>query len=346
MNPSFTCTRLAPSPTGALHLGHARTFLITWWLARAAGARIILRMEDLDARRAQPDRVQQTYDDLRWLGIDWDAGPMEAKTGAETSSGTDDQYVQSRRLHHYHDSLDRLWATGAIYPCVCSRADILQAVTESVGAPQEGDVQIRYPQTCRGRFDPRSSTSQTRGDISSRVRRETGIVPCWRFRVPASPVTFVDDIYGSQTWDVDGDSGDFPVTRFDGTPAYQLAVVADDADMGIDCVIRGDDLLSSTPRQILLYRALDRPIPRFAHIPLVVGPDGKRLAKRHGESRIAQFREAGVPASKIVGWVAWRSGQIDHPREMEARDLIHRFDPARMPRERVVLSRKDLYWLT
>lgn len=352
MDLSFTCTRLAPSPTGSLHLGHARTFLITWWMTRFAGARILLRMEDLDTRRAQPDRVQQTYDDLRWLGMDWDAGPPEANAGAGIPSRTGagdafgDEYVQSRRMRHYEDALDRLWVAGAIYPCTCSRTEIATAVAQSVGAPQEGDVQVRYPGTCRNRFNGDNPRRETRGDIAGRVERETDIKPCWRFRVPEGTVAFSDDVYGSQSWDVDRDSGDFPVTRFDGTPAYQLAVVVDDAAMGVDCVIRGDDLLSSTPRQILLYRAMGLRVPRFAHIPLVVGPDGKRLAKRHGESRIAQFREAGVSAAKIVGWVAWRSGQIDHPREMNARDLVGKFDLAKLPRERVVLCRDDLEWLT
>ncbi len=340
--------RLAPSPTGSLHLGHARTFLVTWWLARQAGARVILRMEDLDARRAQPDRVQLTYDDLRWLGMDWDAGPPEAdtKTANETNAtNASEEYVQSKRLKHYEDTLDHLNTRAVIYPCVCSRAEIATAVAQSAGAPQEGDVQVRYPGTCRGRFNIGDQRHENRSDIGVKVEHEMGIAPCWRFCVPQGTATFDDAVYGSQSWDVDADSGDFPVTRFDGTPAYQLAVVVDDAAMGIDCVIRGDDLLSSTPRQILLYRSMEMRVPQFVHIPLVVGPDGKRLAKRHGESRIAQFREAGVTAAQIVGWVAWRSGQINRPCEMEARELVDKFDLAKMPRDRVILCAEDLNWL-
>ena len=161
-------------------------------------------------------------------------------------------------------------------------------------------------------------------------------------------VQFEDAIAGEQWVDVMTDAGDFPLTRFDATPAYQLACVVDDWAMGIDCVIRGDDLLSSTPRQILAYRAMgvaEEKIPRFTHVPLVVGLDGKRLAKRHGESRIAQFRDAGVSPEKVVGWVAWRSGQIAEPREMGVGEVLAGFDLNKVPKERVVLGDADLGWL-
>ncbi len=355
MNLSFACTRLAPSPTGSLHLGHARTFLITWWLARSAGARVLLRMEDLDRRRAKPETVQQTYDDLRWLGMDWDAGPREAADGQRCSAADDDVYVQSQRGGVYSSALDALWRQRCIYPCTCTRAEIARSVAESAGAPQEGDVAVRYPGTCRPDWarntDGSAGTTtvedahETRAAAALRVQGETGRAVCWRFRVPDGSLSFHDAVHGAQSWDVQADSGDFPVTRFDDTPAYQLAVVADDAAMHVDMVIRGDDLLSSTPRQILLYRALGQTVPQFAHMPLVVGPDGKRLAKRHGESRIAQFRERGVRAAQVVGWVAWRSGQIDAPRDMDARELIGKFDLGRLPRDRVVLAPEDLAWL-
>jgi glutamyl-tRNA synthetase len=343
VTPSFTCTRLAPSPTGALHLGHARTFLITWWLARSAGARIILRMEDLDSRRAKPASVRQAYDDLRWLGIDWDAGPPDA--GGLHDQPASDEYVQSCRREFYEAALDRLWEREAIYPCTCSRAEILAAVAQSAGAPQEGDVEIRYPGTCRPTGEYTDARRDARHAQAEYVQQETGKPFCWRFHVADETVTFTDAVHGAQSWNVHADCGDFPVTRFDGTPAYQLAVVVDDAAMGVDMVIRGDDLLGSTPRQLLLARVLGLPEPRYAHVPLVVGPDGKRLAKRHGESRIAQFREHGVSAAAIVGWVAWRSGQIDRPAPMEARELIGRFDLTKLPREQVIMTAEDLAWL-
>lgn len=357
MSLSFSCTRLAPSPTGSLHLGHAQTFLITWWLARAAGARVIFRMEDLDSRRAKPQSVQLTYDDLRWLGIDWDAGPPESRAGfaaAPASAGETrepTEYVQSRRRALYEDALDRLWQGGSIYPCTCSRAEIAASVAASAGAPQEGDVQVRYPGTCRpgqddaGRRFSAQPNRHTRADVEARLRAASGKPVCWRFAVPEETIHFEDAVHGGQSWQVSADSGDFPVTRFDGTPAYQLAVVVDDADMHIDCVIRGDDLLSSTPRQMLIYRALERPVPEFIHTPLVVGTDGKRIAKRHGESRIAQFRDRGVPPERIVGWVAWRTGQIERPREIAARELISHFDLTRMTKDRVVMTQTDLDWL-
>ena len=327
---AITRTRLAPSPTGALHLGHARTFLITWWLARQAGAQVIMRMEDLDAGRAKPEAVQQAYDDLHWLGMDWDAGPGDA---GERGAAPAEEYVQSRRRPLYEAALERLVQGGQIYPCTCTRADIAAAVALAAGAPHESDAHVRYPGTCRGHYATRAEAEAT------------GKSACWRLTVPVGPVRFDDLIAGPQSFDVAQDAGDFPLTRFDGTPAYQLACVVDDAAMAMDCVIRGDDLLSSTPRQILLYRALGLPVPAFAHVPLVIGPDGTRLAKRHGESRIAQFRERGVAPEKVVGWVAWRSGQIAAPRPMRAADLVGHFDLDRLPRQRIVLAPDDLAWL-
>jgi glutamyl-tRNA synthetase len=352
---TFHATRLAPSPTGALHLGHARTFLITWWMARQAGAKIYMRMEDLDAGRAKPESVQQAYDDLRWLGMDWDAyeDPQDPKPKPQ------DQIVQSHRLTLYDAVLESLWRKGIAYPCTCTRADIAANVAASASAPHEGDAQPRYPGTCRRRYMPQTSLA----DTLAAIRAATGKSACFRFLVHAGPVAFDDLLAGAQTFDVASESGDFPLTRFATTsppspshpaplsprsflpPAYQLACVVDDHAMAIDMVIRGDDLLPSTPRQILLYQALGYAPPRFAHVPLVIGADGKRLAKRHGESRIAQFRAAGVSPERVVGWVAWRSGQIQSPREIAARDLLPGFDPARIPPHRIVLTAEDLHFL-
>lgn len=339
----FTRTRLAPSPTGALHLGHARTFLITWWLARQAGAEIVLRMEDLDAGRARPDAIAQTYEDLRWLGMDWDRGPEEASGG---KAGDVETFVQSHRLAKYGAVLEALWTKKVIYPCTCTRAEIAAAVAASVGAPQEGDALYRYEGICRERWIERAG--QPLAEVAAQVARETGKKVCWRLRVAGGVMSFVDQIAGAQGVDVWRDVGDFPLTRFEGpppAPAYQLACVADDHAMGIDAVIRGDDLLASTPRQLLIYQAMGWRAPAFAHVPLVIGADGKRLAKRHGESRIAQFRAAGVPAETMVGWVAWRSGQVDKPRPMRARELIAAFDLSRLPHERVVIGPADLAYL-
>ncbi len=329
MGDAFNCTRLAPSPTGALHLGHARTFLVTWWMARQVGAKILMRMEDLDLGRAKPESVQQVYDDLAWLGMDWDGG---------------EPVVQSQRLGLYAETLEALWGRDAIYPCSCSRAQIAASVAGVASAPHAGDLQLRYPGTCA--FRNRARMGNVSVDEASRsVAAEVGATVCWRLRVPAGEIAFEDLIAGKQGFDVAAEVGDFPLTRFDGTPAYQLACVVDDHALGIDRVVRGDDLLSSTPRQICLYRMMGWEAPAFAHVPWVVGTDGKRLAKRHGESRIAQFRAAGVSAGKVVGWAAWRSGQVESLREMAAREVVGGFELGRLPRGRVVLAEADLGWL-
>lgn len=344
----FHTTRLAPSPTGALHLGHARTFLVTWWLARQAGARIFMRMEDLDLQRARPESVAQAYDDLRWLGIEWDpfCSPEAPRFAVEAAHCVDGNVVQSRRVGRYDQALERLWQRGAIYPCTCSRADIAAAVVSAGNAPHESDATPRYPGTCDG--DLSSLRGLTALHATQAVRDRTGKPVCWRLRVAREgPVAFQDLVAGPQRFDVHAEVGDFPITRFavaseENLPAaYQLACVVDDHAMGVDLVVRGDDLLSSTPRQLLLYRALGLMPPRFAHVPLVVGPDGKRLAKRHGESRIAQFRAAGVRPEEVVGWAAFTCGLLPARTALSARAALGAFDLHGLPRERVVLAGPD-----
>jgi glutamyl-tRNA synthetase len=301
-----------------------------------------MRMEDLDAGRAKPESVQQAYDDLRWLGMDWDAYGESHNAKGKTPN----EVVQSERQALYAETLEQLLRKGAVYPCTCTRADIAASVAASANAPHEGEVQPRYPGTCRGKFPAVASVAQA----LEAVRAATGKPACFRLRVPAGRVTFDDVLAGPQSFDVAADAGDFPLTRFataaEVPPAYQLACVVDDHAMGIDLVIRGDDLLPSTPRQLLLYAALGAAPPRFAHVPLVIGQDGKRLAKRHGESRIAQFRAAGVSAERVVGWVAWRSGQIDQPREISAQEMLAFFNPDKLPRDRIVLNQTDLDFLS
>jgi len=280
-------------------------------MARQAGAEMLMRMEDLDAGRAKPESVQQAYDDLRWLGLTWDQ----------------QEVVQSQRLAEYDAVLQTLRDRDMIYPCTCTRSDIVANVAGAASAPHAGEGNVRYPGTC------------------SDKKRNSCEAVCWRLRVKPGMREFEDVIAGKQRFDVAAEVGDFPLTRFDKTPAYQLACVVDDHAMGIDMVVRGDDLLSSTPRQMCLYGAMGWSIPQFAHVPLVVGADGKRLAKRHGESRIAQFREARVTAERVVGWAAWRCGQLDRLREISAAEMVERFDLAKLPRERVVIGKEDLMWL-
>jgi len=301
--------RLAPSPTGALHLGNARTFLAAWLSVRSRGGACLLRIEDLDGPRVKREAVAETLEDLSWLGLDWDGEPM----------------LQSPRIPRYETARMHLEAKGWIYPCVCTRSEIAAAQSAPQGPKDHG---MRYPGTCRGRFAD-----------AAQARAETGKDPAWRFRVPEGTVVpFRDRFHGEIEVPVDAEVGDFVVAKRDGQPAYQLAVVVDDADFGIDEVCRGDDLLSSTGRQLLLYEALGARPPDFLHLPLVVGPDGRRLAKRHGDTRLSWFRRRGVPAAEVCGFLAWTLG-LRPTREPTTPDrLLADFRPEAIPRESYVLE--------
>ena len=327
-------TRLAPSPTGALHLGNARTFLLNWLLARQKGWRVVLRIEDLDGPRVKPGADRQAVDDLRWLGLDWDEGPV----------------YQTPRLDRYGRAIGRLVESGAAYPCVCSRKEVEAAAS----APHAEDGAAVYPGTCRGRF----------ASIVD-ARLQTGREPALRFAVPSGDggrVEFDDEIRGPCRTDVARELGDFVIAKGpepargataghagngDRTPAYQLAVVVDDAEMGVTDVVRGDDLVDSTPRQILLYRALgiaDR-IPTYFHLPLVVGTDGRRLAKRHGDTRLSFYRDKGVAPGRVLALLARWCGMSPGVRPRLAGELLQGFDPSKLPRSPVVFSDEDDAWL-
>ena len=289
--------RLAPSPTGSLHVGNARTFLWAWLSARAQGGRVLLRVEDLDTPRVKEGVVPKMIDDLRWLGFDWDG---------EVS-------VQSERRELYREVFAKL--SGKIYPCRCTRGDIAAAQS----APNEGDQEPRYPGTCRDFPGP-------------------GIA--WRLRVDAGVVEFDDRLTGRQSIDVASTVGDFVVAKTPEQPAYQLAVVADDLAQGVTEVVRGDDLIPSTARQILVHRALGATPPAYAHVPLVVGRDGKRLAKRFGDAQIATLRAKGIPPERIIGVLADWSG-------LGAGDatpacLVPKWSWSKVPRDRIVLTPERL----
>jgi glutamyl-tRNA synthetase len=290
--------RLAPSPTGAQHIGNARTFLIAWLAARSVGGEIILRIEDIDSPRVKPGAAQQALDDLRWLGLNWN--------GEVTH--------QTRRLALYEKSLQYLRDRELIYPCTCSRADVARAAS----APHAGHEGPPYPGTCAHR---RSADAE-----------HFGTAPySWRFRTEAcQPITFDDCFCGLVTFNARS-LGDFVVWKSAGTPAYQLAVVVDDHDQGITDVVRGDDLLPSTPRQILLYQALGWPPPRFTHVPLVVGSDGRRLAKRHGDTRLDSLRKAGVKPPALIGVLAHSCGWLPRAEAIEPRELLDRFSLPAVP---------------
>jgi len=266
--------RLAPSPTGYLHLGHARTFLIAAARARQANGSLIFRNEDLDPDRCRSRYVDAMFEDLRWLGIEWQEGP--------DWGGAFAPYSQSGRRELYLESWKRLRDGGLIYPCTCSRKDLAQSAT----APNDSDDEPIYPGKCRGRTDARDF--------------ETPAGVNWRFRVSdGEEVTFVDQHLGPQTYVSGRAFGDFVVWRRDDVPAYQLAVVADDHAMKITEVVRGADLLKSTARQLLLYRGLGLDPPRFYHCDLVRDERGERLAKRHDALSIRKLRETGMSVEEV-----------------------------------------------
>jgi glutamyl-tRNA synthetase len=296
--------RLAPSPTGVLHLGNARTFLLAWLSVRSAGGTLVLRIEDIDGPRLKPGAAELAMEDLRWLGLDWDEGPV----------------FQSARLPRYTAAMQRLLSAGLAYPCVCSRKEV-----ETAASAPHGLDGPRYPGTCRGRWR-----------TAEEARHATGKEAALRFRVEPGVVAFDDGFHGSVSCDVAAESGDFVIAKRDGTPAYQLAVVVDDAEMQIDEVLRGDDLLPSTPRQILLYRALGLTPPKFVHVPLVVGEDGRRLAKRHGDTTLRCFRDAGVTPGRVIAWIARTCGLDLGHLELSARDLVGRLPLAEVPASPVV----------
>lgn len=277
--------RLAPSPTGYLHLGHARTFWIAQQRARDNHGALILRSEDLDAARCKPEFVAAMYEDLKWFGFGWQEGPDR--------DGPYAPYEQSRRMDHYRAAFDRLRALGAVYPCACSRQDVLRAL----GAPHQGDEEPVYPGTCRSR--------------SFKITRPTGGIN-WRFRVPdGTVVSFGDGYFRNQSFVAGKDFGDFLLWRHDDIPSYQLAVVVDDAAMRITEVVRGADLLVSTARQILIYQALGLKPPRFYHCPLMVDELGRRLAKRHDSLSLRALRAGGHAPEKIrENWAPRDPGRL------------------------------------
>ena len=288
--------RLAPSPTGLMHLGHARTFWTAHERARAAGGTLVLRNEDLDRDRARPEFVTAFLEDLRWFGCEWSEGP--------DVGGPFGPYSQSERMPLYRAAFEKLRAGGFLFPCMCSRKDILA----SLNAPHVGEEEPVYPGTCRkmiceggftnceplGKMMPPALPASSNPKIS------------WRFRVTdGEPVTFHDGHFGPQSFVPGRDFGDFVIWRHDGLPGYQLACVVDDAAMQIIEVVRGADLLLSTARQLLLYRALGLPAPQFYHCPLMTDERGVRLAKRHDALSLRALRKRGeTPVALRAKWKA------------------------------------------
>lgn len=337
--PPVRTTRLAPSPTGALHLGNARTFLITWAIARKRGWRLILRIEDLDTPRVKPGAIEAIADTLAWLGMDWDApidGPRE------------NPLVQSSDLEPYRAAMRTLAEKGLAYPCELTRAQIEQAAS----APQEGSHEVAFP----GALRPDIAGAPMDFDMAQRDATRTahgnGAGANWRFFCEPGIVEFTDRFAGPSAYDPSETVGDFILWTKRNQPSYQLAVVVDDYRQGVNAVIRGDDLRDSAARQLLLYRALgyssDRDglgEPEYWHLPLVVGTDGRRLAKRHGDTRVETYRERGVSREAVIGLIAHWSIPGLPRRDMTADEFRDRFDPATMSRKPIVFTPEDDAWL-
>ncbi|MBN1942070.1 MAG: tRNA glutamyl-Q(34) synthetase GluQRS [Phycisphaerae bacterium] len=311
MSPSPLTTRLAPSPTGALHLGNARTFLVNWLLARQQGWRVLFRMEDLDGPRVRPAAARQAIRELAWLGLTWEGEIV----------------YQSQRTADYEQALEKLIAAGAAYPCTCSR----KGVERAASAPAKEDGLSVYPGTCRNRYA-----------AAEQARAESGQPPAWRVRVSEELISFDDRFAGPRTLDLSKYCGDFVIFRREGLAAYQLAVVVDDAAAGVDAVVRGDDLLPSAAMQIHLRSLLGLgPAVTYWHVPLIVGPDGRKLAKRHGDTRISHYIEAGATPPRVLGLLAYWSGLLQKRKEIDLADLLEKFDLSRLPKEKIVFSPAD-----
>ncbi len=295
--------RFAPSPTGALHLGNLRTALLAWLFARSAGARFLVRVEDLDRGRSRPEHERGQLADLAALGLDHDGEVVR----------------QSERGTLYEEAIARLDATGRVYACFCTRAEIREAASAPHGPLPEG----AYPGTCR------RLTERERAE-----RRRAGRPPALRLEAGARTVAFVDRLLGPQVGVVD----DLVVRRNDGAPAYNLAVVVDDAAQGVGEVVRGADLVDTTPRQLLLAELLGLPAPAHAHVPLVLGPDGARLAKRHGAVTLADRVARGETPAEVRAELARTLG-LAAPGELPGMpQLVDRFDPSALPTEPTVLT--------
>lgn len=311
-----TVGRFAPSPSGRMHLGNLLCALLAWLSAKHSGGRILLRIEDLDTGRCRPEHAAQLEEDLLWLGLDWDEGGSRGGPCAP--------YDQSCRSDLYRAALERLEAMGLVYPCFCTRAQLLAA-----SAPHRGDGLTAYPGTCRNLTE------------AERTARSAVRAPALRLRVPDEDLTFTDGHMGIVTESLSRDCGDFLLRRSDGLFAYQLAVVVDDAAMGVTQVVRGADLLSSTPRQLLLYRLLELTPPAFFHFPLLLDASGRRLSKRDGDIGLDALRRRCTP-EEVIGKLAFLAGLNPSARPCSAKSLLSTFSWDAVPKEDILLP-ADLF---
>lgn len=299
---SLTVGRFAPSPSGRMHLGNVFSALLAWLSVRSQGGELVLRIEDLDPDRCRPEYAEILKEDLHWLGLSWDR----------------EQEPQSRRSDAYAQAFARLEAMGLVYPCYCTRGEL-----HAASAPHASDGRILYAGTCR--------------HLTDEQRREKTKAPAWRLIVPDRSFTFHDRLQGAYTENLARDCGDFIIRRADGVFAYQLAVVVDDAAGGVTQVVRGMDLLDSTPRQLYLYELLDLPAPEFCHVPLLIAPDGRRLSKRDRDLDLGALRQSRTP-EQLLGQLAYLAGLLDKPEAASAEALIPVFSWKKIRQEPIVVG--------
>ena len=294
--------RFAPSPSGRMHLGNVFSAMLVWLSVRSCGGKLVLRIEDLDPDRCRPEYADTLKRDLEWLGLFWD----------------EEQTQQSLRTEAYRDMFSRLEQRGLIYPCYCSRGEL-----HAASAPHASDGTLLYAGTCR--------------DLTPEQRAAKTKPPCWRVRVPDETISFTDGLQGDTAQNLAASCGDFIVRRADGVYAYQLAVVTDDADAGVTQVVRGSDLLSSTPRQIWLQRQLGLPEPAYYHVPLLLAPDGRRLSKRERDLDMGALRERYTP-EQLLGLLAHACGLISCRQSIRACELAEAFSWQRIRKENIIIA--------
>ncbi len=290
--------RFAPTPSGRMHLGNVSTALLAWLSVRSQGGKMLLRIEDLDTLRCPRENEDLLREDLDWLGLDWDL----------------EQPRQSERTAYYESVLEALRRTGRVFPCWCTRGDLKNAPN----APHASDGHPIYPGTCR------ELTAEQQAEKAAQRP------PLWRLRVPDETISFVDGHYGPYSENLAAECGDFILRRADGVFAYQLAVVADDIDAGVTEVVRGRDLISSTPRQLCLYRLLGAPEPRYIHVPLLTAPDGRRLSKRDRDLDLGVLRQR-YSAAEIIGALAHAAGLTEEYAPCAPAELVCLFDWKKVP---------------
>ncbi|MFN3191054.1 MAG: glutamate--tRNA ligase family protein [Aureliella sp.] len=322
--------RLAPSPTGALHLGNARSFLLAWLSMRSQGGRVYLRIEDTDSPRVKDWAYQQTIDDLQWLGLDWDRW-----SASEDNESGESPLRQTLRVQRYLDVFQRLVQADLVYVCQCTRKDVAEAASapHDAGWPSlEGDV---YPGTCRDRLlEPDSLNGPY----------------CWRMKLADEVTEWMDLFAGRQSANPAKQLGDFVIAKSvvgnDGqrvfVPSYQLAVVIDDLDQGVSEVVRGDDLIFSTYRQLAIWRFLGQREPKYFHVPLMIGKDGRRLAKRHGDTRIATLRALGITPESVVGYLLNTCGLLPRRRAITPSACVSSFDWSKVSKEPTVFDLEEV----